>query len=129
MASRDPDAIRAAGTILSNSFNDLAVQVGDETVDGMASMQAWRLLACEYGMDCGPGDRQLVSACAFAGHCDATTVADLVYFYEISPSHAQQVDRYMQVFRDAIESENWSQVQFLRGPVAGPGRYMFSPPR
>jgi len=113
LASRDPDAILAAGTILSNTFPNVVLQVGPnhDELDGAASMAAWRIVACEYGMDCGPDSRSVMAACAYQGQCGAGNVPDLVFYYQATPSQAQLIDQYRQAFRAAIENGDTSQFQ------------------
>lgn len=122
VASRDPAAIAIGGTVLSNTFNDTVIEVGDnhDALDNVASKQAWRLLACEYGLDCGSGNQELQTACAFLGRCGPTTVPDLIYFYETTPNQAQLVEQYRQVFRQAIEANDWSGLTFASRPGGTP---------
>ena len=116
VASRDPAAIAIAGTVLSNTFGDLVMEVGDahDALDPAASRQAWRLLACEYGLDCGSDNPELRMSCAFAGRCGPSTIPDHIYFYETTPNQAQLVEQYRQLFRRAIDAGDWSGVTFAR---------------
>lgn len=122
IASRDPAAIAIAGTVLSNTFDDTVIEVGDnhDALDNVASRQAWRLLACEYGLECGSGNQDLRTACAFLGRCGPATVPDLIYFYETTPSQAQLVEQYRQIFRQAIEANDWSGLTFASRPGGTP---------
>ena len=54
VSSKDPEAIRVAGRILSNSWNDYGLRIGAEQqpVEQRAFMNAWLVLACEYGQPC-----------------------------------------------------------------------------
>ena len=128
IASRDPDAIVIAGTALSNSFRDMVVEVGarHDDLNGIAARQAWTLLACEYGLDCGETSRQVQLACALGGQCAARTVPDLAFFYEVSPYQAQLIDQYRDIFRRAIEANDWSGITFARRPNTGGSRWFFS---
>jgi hypothetical protein len=129
--SRDPEAIVTAGTVLSNTFRDVVVEVGPnrEPLDGRAAMEAWRLLACEYGAECGAANRQVQSACIFSGQCNATTLPDLVFFYGTTPYQSQLVDSYRAIFRQAVEGGDWSQLRFVRRPNSGNFWYHFGPSR
>lgn len=114
LASRDPDAILAAGTILSNTFPNVVLEVGpnhDAIDDGRAAMSAWQLVACEYGMDCGPNSRAVLGACAFSGQCGAGNVPDLVFYYQATPAQAQLIDQYRQAFRSAVDGGDPGQLQ------------------
>jgi hypothetical protein len=128
VGSRDPDAILRAGTILSNTFDDMVLEVGPnhEQIDNRAEIEAWRLVACEYGMECGAASRDLSAACAYQGQCGAGSVPDLVFFYRASPNEAQLIEQYRQVFRQAVESNDWSQVRFARRPNTSGTRFGFS---
>jgi hypothetical protein len=113
LASHDPDAILAAGTILSNTFPNLVLEVGPnhDEINGAAAMAAWRLLACEYGMDCGPDSRSVMAACAYQGQCGAGNIPDLVFYYQVTPNQAQLIDQYRQAFRSAVEGGDLGQLQ------------------
>jgi hypothetical protein len=128
IASKDPDAIAIAGTVLSNSFRDMVLEVGPrhDDLNGPASRLAWTLVACEYGLDCGESSRQVQLACAFGGQCAARTVPDLAFFYEVSPYQAQLIDQYRDIFRRAIEANDWSGITFARRPNTSGSRWFFS---
>jgi hypothetical protein len=130
IASRDPEAIMIAGTALSNSFNDAILQVGPEhdQLQERASMEAWRLVACAYGMDCGPGNGMLMAACVEVGQCAANTVQDQVFYYNVSPYEAQLIDRYRQVFTNAVANNDWSGLQLSRQPNTSGSRFFFGGP-
>lgn len=131
VSSRDPVAIVIAGTALSNAFRDLVLETGQERteIDGRAAREAWRLLGCEYGLDCGSRNRELQMLCVGAGLCGATTLADAVFFYEMSPHQSQLVSTYRQIFRRAVDRNDWSDLHFSRRPNPNGGRTLFAPPR
>lgn len=130
IASRDPEAIYIAGTALSNTFSDVVPEIGPnhEEMQGRAAVEAWRLVACEYGMDCGSGNRMVQGACVYSGQCTATTVQDQVYFYGVTPYEAQLIDQYRQVFRNAAGNNDWSGIEFARRPNTSGNRWSFGPP-
>jgi hypothetical protein len=129
IASRDPEAIYIAGAALSSTFRDVVPEIGPnhEELQGRASMEAWHLVACEYGLECGPGSRDLEMACVYTGQCAATTVQDQVFFYGVTPYEAQLLDQYRQVFRNAAANNDWSGITFARRPNTSSSRYSFSP--
>jgi len=47
-------------------------------------------------------------------------VPDLIYFYETTPNQAQLVEQYRQVFRQAIEANDWSGLTFASRPGGTP---------
>lgn len=118
IASRDPAAIAIAGTVLSNTFGDMVIEVGDqhEPLDPRAAHDAWTLLACEYGLDCGPNNNDLRQSCALSGRCGPASLPDYIFFFETTPSQAQLVDQYRGYFRQAVEGNDWSALTFARRP-------------
>lgn len=131
LRSGDPSAMVIAGTALSNSFRDLVIEIGPQhdEVDGRAAREAWRILGCEYGLECGPPNRELQAACAHGGLCGATTLADHLFYYHMSPHQAQLIDSYRQQFRRVVESNDWGGIRFSRRPNPNGGRTLFAAPR
>jgi hypothetical protein len=129
LASRDPEAIRAAGRVLANSWHDYALRVGPDQlpVEPRPFMNAWLVLACEYGAPCGTDSPRMLQACAMQGHCDAMNYADYVYYYGSTPHDSQLLTQYRQILRTGIESGNWSQLAVVRGQPPGGNRITFVP--
>jgi len=129
VASKDPESIRVAGRVLANSWTDYALRIGPEqaAVEPRAFMNAWLVLACEYGAPCGSDTPRLQQACAFQGHCDAQNFPDYLYYYGSSPHDSQLLVQYHMVLRNAIESGDWSQLQVLRGLPPTTNRMTFVP--
>ena len=125
VVSRDPEAMIVAGRVLSNSIYDLTLQIGPDwqNIDHAAFNNAWQLLACEYGMECGNEHAKVLSACAYQGHCGATTLADNLYFYGNSPHQSQLLEQYRATLRQIVESGDWSQIRFTRGGSPVGSRY------
>jgi hypothetical protein len=96
-----------------------------EQLQGRASFEAWQLVACEYGLDCGSNSRQLQRVCVFNGQCAAATVQDQVYYYDVTPYEAQLIEQYRQVFRNAAANNDWSGITFARRPNTSGSRYIF----
>jgi hypothetical protein len=130
VASRDPEAIMIAGSALSSSYRDVVPEIGPnhDEMQGRAAYEAWNLVACEFGLECGSSSRSLQTACAFSGQCAASTVQDQVYYYGVTPYEAQLLDQYRQVFRNAATNNDWSGITFARRPNTSGNRYMFGPP-
>ena len=129
LSSKDPEAIRVAGRVLSNSWADYSLRVGPEQqpVEPRAFMNAWLVLACEYGQPCGADTPRLQQACAFQGHCDAQNFVDYVYYYGSSPHDSQLLVQYRAMLREAIETGNWSQLSVVRGLPPPANRMNFVP--
>ena len=127
--SRDPEAMLIAGRVLSTSWHDFSLRIGDDqVVEQRSFMQAWTLLACDYGYPCGDDNQRVLSACAYQGHCDAQTLPDYIYYYGASPYDSQLLSQYQQILRTAIETNNWSMLNVVRGPVPAQVRATNNPP-
>lgn len=129
LASKDPEAIRIAGRVLSNTWSDYALRIGadQQPVEQRAFMQAWLVLSCEYGAPCGSDTPRMQQACAFQGHCDAQTYPDYLYYYGSSPHDSQLLQQYRTILRTAIETGDWSQISVVRGLPPPANRMTFVP--
>ena len=114
IGSRDPEALLAAGRVLSNTFRDVTVRVGPDQAasEGRALVNAFALVACEYGYPCGDNNLRVLNACAYQGHCAAGNLPDYLRYYVSSPNDTALMEQYRNVFRQAIETGNWSSVTF-----------------
>lgn len=117
-ASRDPEALLIAGRVLSNTWHDLTLRVGpdNQPVEQRAFMQAWALLACDYGYPCGDTNPRVLAGCAYQGHCNAASLSDYLYYYGASPNDSQLMSQYRAMLQNAITTGNWSQINAARGP-------------
>jgi len=130
VASRDPEAIAIAGSALSSTYEDVVPEIGPshEMMQGRAAYEAWKLVACEFGAECGPAGRSVQIPCMSLGQCAANTVQDQVYFYGVTPYEAQLVEQYRQVFRNAAANNDWSGITYARRPNTTGMRFIFGPP-
>jgi len=127
--SRDPEAMLIAGRVLSTSWHDFSLRIGDDqVVEQRSFMQAWNLLACDYGYPCGDDNQRVLSACAYQGHCNAQSLPDYIYYYGASPYDSQLLSQYRETLRTAIETNNWSMLNVVRGPVPAQARATNNPP-
>jgi len=126
-ATKDPEAIRVAGRVMANVWADTAVRLGDQTVEQRPFMNAWLVLACEFGQPCGADTPRLQQACALQGHCNAQTYPDYLYYYSSSPHESQLLAQYRAILRNAIDSGDWSQFSVARGLPAPSQRITFVP--
>ena len=128
--SRDPEAMVIAGRVLANNWHDFSMRIGgDQVIEQRAFNQAMQLLACDYGAACGEDNSRVLAACAYQGHCNASSLADYVYYYGSSPYDSQLLTQYREILRNAVETGNWSQISIVRGPTPGPAtRFMFRRP-
>jgi hypothetical protein len=129
VATRDPEAIRVAGRVLANTWADTMLRIGpdQQPVESRAFMNAWLVLACEYGQPCGADTPRMQQACALQGHCNATTWPDHLYFYSASPHESQMLAQYRAILRNVIDTGDWSQLTVVRGLPMPVGRTTFLP--
>jgi len=125
--TKDPEAIRVAGRVMANSWADTSIRLGQQQVEQRPFMNAWLVVACEFGQPCGTDTPRLQQACALQGHCSAQTYPDYVYHYSSSPHESQLIAQYRAVLRNAIDTGDWSQLSIVRGLPSTPGRITFVP--
>lgn len=127
--TRDPEAIRVAGRVLGNSWQDYQVRVGPDQlpVEQRAFMNAWLVLSCEFGAPCGSDTPRMLQACALQGHCNAQSYPEHLYYYGSTPHDSTLLTQYREILRQAIESGNWSQVSVVRGVPPTGNRMTFVP--
>ena len=127
--SRDPEAIRVAGRVLSNGWKDFALRIGPDElpVETRPFVNAWLVLACEYGAPCGADTPRMQQACALQGYCDAQSFPDYLAYYSSSPHDSTLLMQYRGIIRNAIETGDWSQLRILRGQPQGDRRPTFIP--
>jgi len=129
-ATRDPGAMVAAGRILSNTWHDFSIRIGNDIIEPRAFYNAWQVLACDYGYPCGSDNTRVLTECALQGHCQAQTLQDYLYYYSGSPHDSQLAMQYQQILRSAVETGDWSQMQVVRGPrPPGRGQFFLGGPR
>jgi hypothetical protein len=127
--SRDPEAMLIGGRVLSASWHDFSLRIGDnQVVEQRSFNQAWALLACDYGYPCGDNNPRVLSACAYQGYCNAQTLPDYIFYYGASPYDSQLLVQYRETLRTAIETNNWSTLNVVRGPVPAQARATNNPP-
>ena len=118
LASNDPSAIMAVGRLLSSTLADVQIRAGSDerAVDPRAFYDAWSLVACDAGSDCGPQHQSILSGCFAFGNCDARDLREYLFFYDNSPQQSQRVAEYQAQITRAIRTGDWSYFQFHRGP-------------
>jgi hypothetical protein len=119
-ATRDPEA---------NSWSDTSIRLGpqQQPVEQRPFMNAWLLVACEFGQPCGADTPRMQQACAIQGHCNAQSFPDYLFYYASSPHESQLLAQYRAVLRNAIDTGDWSQLTIVRGLPTPPGRITFVP--
>jgi hypothetical protein len=125
--SGDPAALQIVGSVLASTMGNLDIRTGpdEQPVDPRAFHNAWVLLACEAGANCGPDSQRVAAACAYQGQCGVDNVRDYFFFYENSPAQAQQLSAYRQQLQNAIITGDWSWFHFTRNAPSGSGHSVF----
>jgi hypothetical protein len=106
----------------------MAVRIDQEPVENRVFMNAWQLLACEYGYPCGENNTRVLNACAFQGHCGVASYPDYLFYYGSSPYDSQLLDRYRTILRQAVDSGDWAALNVQRGVRTSPGGPVQFPP-
>ncbi|QJR16027.1 hypothetical protein [Usitatibacter palustris] len=119
-SSKDPEAILAAGRVLSNTFRDVSLRIGPDqaNAEGRALMNAFAIAACDYGYACGDNNARILNGCAYQGHCEAGNLPDYIQYYAASPHDAMLQQQYRTALRNAIDTGDWSAITFHRGPTS-----------
>ena len=127
--TRDPEAIRVAGRVLGNSWQDYQLRIGPDQlpVEQRAFVNAWLVLSCEFGAPCGSDTPRMLQACAMQGHCNAQSYPEHLYYYGSTPHDSTLLTQYREILRQAIETGNWSQVSVVRGVPPTGNRMTFVP--
>lgn len=125
--SGDPAALQIVGSVLASTMGNLDIRSGphEQPIDPRAFHNAWMLLACEAGASCGADSQRVASACAYQGQCGVDNLRDYFFFYENSPSQAQQLSEYTTQLQNAIRTGDWSYFQFTRNAPSGSGHTLF----
>ncbi|MEO7742189.1 MAG: hypothetical protein ABIR98_04570 [Usitatibacter sp.] len=127
--TRDPEAIRVAGRVLGNSWQDYQVRIGPDQlpIEQRAFVNAWLVLSCEFGAPCGTDTPRMLQACAMQGHCNAQSYPEYLYYYGSTPHDSTLLTQYREILRQAIETGNWSQISVTRGLPPTGNRMTFVP--
>jgi hypothetical protein len=108
--SHDPYVYRHLGGVLGRRIGAMPVFDGEAVGenDRFALAVAWDLVACDYGLPCGPDSDRLLVACAFEGACDLTSMED--YFKRIvgDPAVFRRSLGLRQSILDALRERNYA---------------------
>lgn len=129
LATRDPEAMRVAGRVLATTWSDYGLRMGPDQlpIEPRPFMNAWLVLACEYGAPCGSDTPRMLQACALQGHCDAMSYPDYLMQYASTPHDTNLTSQYRGILRHALESGDWSQLNVVRGLPPSSNRAWFVP--
>lgn len=118
VASRDPNALLTAVSVLAMPLANLSLRTGSNElpVDRGALYGAATLTACELGYPCGADSRTLLQACAMRGLCGANDYREYLFYYGNPPSTSQLIGDYQAGLSRAVQGGDWSYFTFHRGP-------------
>ncbi len=127
LASGDPGVISELRAVMSSTLVDASLRIGPdkEPIDNRAFWNTWALVACDLGADCGSNNRQLLVDCMNQNRCGSNNVYDHSYFYDASPNDAQAMERYRQQLLEMIRTNNFNNLQLVRGPQNNRGTFVF----
>jgi hypothetical protein len=118
LRSGDPVAIRYAGPILVGSYREINVTFNgiNRPVDDVLGGAVWASLARDYDPNCGPDSNTLLIGCAFQVNCDVTDVATYEITHGVPADYQPYVSDLLRLFRDAIERNDFSFINFQPKP-------------
>ena len=115
--SGDPLALLTVGKLFASTMGDLVIRAGPEgqPIDPRAFHDAWTLLACDRGLECGASNRDILEACAMRANCDAADLRQHLFYYQHSPQQSQRLYDYYGHLQQAVRTGDWSWFTFHRG--------------
>ena len=116
--SNDLQAFQIAGRVFGTTLANLTLRAGPEEarVDPRLFTDAWNMVACDLGANCGADSSRLQVACAHEGTCGAQDFREYLFFAAHSPQQSQRVNDYYTHLLAAARNGDWSYFTFHRGP-------------
>jgi hypothetical protein len=111
LESRDPEALLYVGQYLARNDVRPNLRVGPngEVPEPSAFLGGFSLVACDIGPECtSVHNRDLLSACAYGGYCNAQSFEELYQNFLASPWAYAQAMRYRTLIHTAIRDRNWT---------------------
>ena len=125
--SGDPIAIRSAGSLLSAGTDRQSLRFGAEQIDpGPHTGPLWTLVACQFGLECGPLNMEVSVACAQRAQC-APDYASYLRDYAMTPRDFAALQANAQAIIDAIHRRDNAAFQLVNAP--GQNRTLVGGPR
>ena len=125
--SGDPIAIRAAGTLLSSGTDRQSLRFGAEQIDpGPHAGPLWTLVACQFGLECGPHNMEVSVACAQRAQC-ASDYGSYLRDYVMTPRDFAALQANSQAIAEAIQRRDNAAFQLVNAP--GQNRTLVGSPR
>jgi hypothetical protein len=116
-AGRDPDVVHELSQYLSLRNQRVPAYRG---VDAGTRTNAWGLLECDYGADCGPRSRAVMMTCIALGACDVQRVDDAILVQGTQAAYNNAVHMRDALARQ-IEARDWNAVGFAPRFPNSPG--------
>lgn len=110
LESRDPEALLYVGQYLARNDVRPNLRVGPngEVPEPSSFLGGFSLVACDIGPECtSVHNRDLLSACAYGGYCNAQSFEELYQNFLASPWAYAQAIRYRALIHQAINERNW----------------------
>ena len=110
LATGDPYVIRDVGLYLTRG--ESALILGDSTspVRATTLAVAWELVACDFGLDCGPDSKLLNNLCAYQGQCGAFSYEDWLDRYSESREEIAEILRLRMLLRRGLMFHDWQRL-------------------
>ena len=106
--SRDGEAIASISNAMAESQDEREL-FGPRSGSNMHAM-AWKLVACDLGMPCGPTSALARQACLFHGACIQGDFREIVRFFHLSPwQYELALKEEREILRD-IASGNFNEI-------------------
>ena len=112
----DPIAIRVASQALSIGTMEQSLRIGPEQTDiGAHAEEVWTLVACQFGLECGPRNMAVTWNCQTQGKC-ADDFPGFLRDFVLTPAEYAFVERSAQSIADAIRRRDASAFRLVPGP-------------
>lgn len=116
-AAKDPDVVHELAQYVSLRNQRVPAYRG---IDAGTRTNAWGLLECEFGADCGPRSRAVVMTCIALGACDLQRVDDAILVQGSQAAYNNAVHMRDDLARQ-IAARDWNAVGFAPRFSASPG--------
>lgn len=107
LSTRDPLVIRDVGLFLTRGESSMIVGNGSVPVNATSLAIAWKLVACDFGLDCGSDSKILNNLCAYQGQCRAFSYEDWLERYTESAEELQEIKRLRTLLHIGLVSRDW----------------------
>jgi hypothetical protein len=119
--SRDPTFMLSHGTLFSETFANVDFVFGPQGEKlGVEEFPTfWALVACQFGADCGTGNREVAAHCVDTGQCQYASYEEYLRATRVSAAQWEQFQRLIPVIVNAINTGDWVNAITRRSPPSG----------